>query len=164
MHRLRRSLRSVLNEPVLADRSLDVMAGALWAIYGLWGMSSTISKIPTLDRAASPLYQLIWGGLIGLVALVAAIAAFSTLVPGSTLVRIRKKQAEMWAVSILGGFIGVYPVLIFLEALTGDPARQSIAILSLSYLVVPTWRVYHLVRRIRSLRPEAIPRDRKRRG
>lgn len=164
MQRLRRSVRSVLNDPVLADRRLDVMAGTLWAIYGLWGMSSTIAKIPTLDRTASPLYQLVWGALIGLVALVAAIAAFSTLVPGSTLVRIRKKQTEMWAVSILGGFIAVYPVLIFLEAFTGDPARQSIAFLSLSYLVVPTWRVDHLVRRIRSLRPKVIPRDRKRLG
>lgn len=151
--------RARVNEPLIADRSLDLMVMILWAIYGTWGITSTLAKIPTLDKVANPVYAIGWGAAIGVTAWVAAIAATSVFFSRNHCLkaRIRKKQGEMWAVCILAGLVSVYPALLLIQGFVqGDTARQPLAVLALSYLAVPTWRAFHLTKRIRALRVQLL--------
>jgi len=147
-----RRLRERILEPVIVDRGVDVMAFTLWVIYGAWGAVSTLAHMPTLTDAAPPLYSILWGALIGFFALVAAVACVLTFFTATPAGRLWKKRAEMTAVCLMGGLIAVYPALLFVRAIVDhDADRAAIAVLGLSYLVVPTWRIRHLTKRIRAL-------------
>lgn len=140
-------------DPVIADRTVDLMAIAYWFCFSGWGVASTIAGIPTITNATTPLYELVWGGTVGLLSFIACAAAASTFVNSrTTMARIRKKQTEIWAVSMLAGCIAVYPILIGVAALGGDADRIATFFVSVSFLIFPTWRVRHLYYRIRELR------------
>jgi hypothetical protein len=153
-----RSLTSTLHDPVVTDRSVDLMAAVLWACYAGWGIVSVVTGLPTIASATTPVYEVFWGGSIGALGAVASAAAISTLVNTTSVdLRIRKKVIELTSVSILAGFVSVYPVFIIAAAFGGDPARAATIPVALSYLVVPTWRVRLLFLRIRALRATLGP-------
>ena len=148
-----RRIKYRMGEPIVVDRSLDVMVILLWATYGTWGILAAIGGISTLDNLLGIGYSVFWGAAIGLSGWVAALAAMSVFVAVSTeRARIYKKQVERWAVSILGGLISVYPILSTVRAISGDVESYDNAALGWSYLVVITWRIVHLVKRIRALK------------
>lgn len=148
-----RNLRKRLDEPIIADRSVDLMAAAFWFCIAGWGISSTIAGIPTISAATTPLYELLWGATIGVTASVAFAAAASMFLNSTSVqARIKKKTTEFTAVCILAGFMSVYPILLFTAALGGDTNRIALTFVGLSFLAVPTWRARHLYRRIAKLR------------
>jgi hypothetical protein len=147
-----------ISDPVIADRSLDLMAVVYWACYAGWGMSATIAGIPTIADTATRLYELIWGGSIGILSFVAFLAAARTfLTTVEVHARIRNKVTELAATSMLAGFISVYPLFLIGAALSGDGSRIAASFLAVSYLIFPTWRVRHLYKRIRALRTIPSP-------
>lgn len=138
--------------PLLTDHRMDVMAMTMWLLYGTWGILSTLAGVTILKDIAD-VYPILWGAAIGLSALAALISSFNTFMaaPQSVAARIKWKRREMIAVSLMLGFIAIYPVLMFVSLFNGNP-RPDLLVLSLSYLVVPWWRVGHLASRIAQLR------------
>ena len=146
-------LPDAFKEPVIADRTLDALAIFTWMCLAGWGIASTLTGIPSITNASTPLYEVLWGGSVGICALVAAAAAASTFITSPNVsVRVRKKRIESWSVSILAGFIAVYPITVGSAALAGDTDRIATFFVALSFLGFPTWRVRHLYYRIRKLR------------
>lgn len=144
---------SRIKDPVLTDRSVDLMAALYWLCFAGWGISSTIYGLSTVSRGVTEMYQLIWGAAIGALAITASIAAFSMFFNSHTVqTRIRKKVTELVTVCLLSGLVAVYPILLATAALGGDLTRVAPLFAAASYLIFPTWRVRHLAFRIRKLR------------
>lgn len=143
-------------EPLVADRTLDVMAAAFWLAYAGWGIASTITGLAPITDAGGNTYRLFWGAAIGGFSLAAAFACIITFIGSRTLqTRIRKKVTELISVCALTGFVSVYPLVVILEVIGGEMGRLAPAFLALSFVIFPTWRVRHLFLRIRKLREVA---------
>lgn len=141
-------------EPLLTDHRVDLMSMSLWLLLGLWGVLSTVATVTVL-KDVSQYYPAFWGTAIGLAGLTAFVGAINTFSqpPLALLNRIKWKRVEMIAVSVLLGLIVVYPILMFINMFDGkDTPRPDLFFLSLTYLVVPIWRVGHLASRIAQLR------------
>lgn len=141
-------------EPLLTDHRVDIMSMTLWLLLGLWGVLSTFNNA-TILKDVSDLYPLVWGCSIGVAALVATIAALNTFSAPPTAIplRIKWKRTEMIAVAIMLGLIVIYPALMFYNMFDGkDAPRPDLFFLSLTYTIVPLWRVGHLASRIAQLR------------
>jgi hypothetical protein len=145
-----------VRDPILADRSLDLMTAAFWLCIAGWGISSAIAGLPAIGQMAGKEYELFWGGILGIVCGVAFTACISTFyITPNIQHRITRKRVEMTSGSLAGGLIAVYPALVILAVIEGDSSRISAIFLALSFLIVPTWRVRHLYGRIRKLREVA---------
>lgn len=141
-------------EPLLTDHRIDVMSMTMWLLLGLWGVLSTVASVTVL-KDISEAYPIVWGSAIGVAALAAFIFALNTFATPPSLIpaRIKWKRAEMISVGVLVGLIIVYPALMFISLFDGlDPVRPDLFALSLTYLVVPLWRIGHLAARIAQLR------------
>jgi hypothetical protein len=142
-----------LRDPVIADRTVDLMAAAYWLCYAGWGIASTIAGLNTVTNASSLAYTDFWGGSIGVLGLVAFVATVGTFVNSRDIeMRIRKKVAELVCVCILGGFVSLYPLLLLIAAIGGDATRIAPFFAAVSYVIFPMWRVRHLFFRISKLR------------
>lgn len=147
-----------LRDPILADRSLDLMSAAFWFFLSVWGIASCLTGLGTITESIGDAGRIIWGGCVGVLCSGAFAASMSTfLTQPNLLARIRRKKIEMLFGSLAGGFISVYPA--FLAAawiFQGDFTRFAPMWAALVYLVIPTWRVRHLYHRISSLRQIAL--------
>lgn len=142
-----------VRDPIIADRSLDLMAAAFWGCLSIWGLSSALTGLVTVGSALGKWYEIIWGGSIGILCVVAFTCAISTFFTNPRIMlRIRRKKIEMLFGSLAGGFISVYPALMLLAVVEGDTSRFAPFWAALVYLVIPTWRVRHLYHRIAKLR------------
>lgn len=142
-----------LNEPIMVDHGIDVMAGCMWLLYGVWGILASLAKLITLTQVVGTDYTIPWSATIAACSLVAGLAAVSTVTRVSVFSLILRKQIELWTVCILGGLISVYPVLLIVRAVfESEPSIYAQVALALSLVVFPTWRIRHLVKRIRGLR------------
>jgi hypothetical protein len=142
-----------INEPVVVDRGIDLLAAMLWLMYGLWGVFAVSAHIETLSRVVTTDYTIPWGAAIAALALAGSMAAFSTLKFGATPVRIFKKQIELWCVSMLGPLITLYPALLLIRVCS-HPGFEVLSqfVLALTLIMFPVWRIRNLVKRIRGLR------------
>lgn len=141
-------------EPLITDHRIDLMSMTMWLLLGLWGVLSTVANVTVL-KDVSNVYPIVWGSAIGLASLCAFIFALNTFSCPPSLIpqRIKWKRAEMIADSVLVGLIIIYPALMFLNMFDGkDTPRPDLFVLSLTYLVVPMWRIGHLASRIAGLR------------
>lgn len=127
---------------------IDVAAAAYWGIYALWGLLASILGIATITQTVGSAYNFLWSGAIGTLCTVACIAAVSLFFETGRLTNVVKKQVELWAVRLLSCIIFVYPILLFITAISGDTNRAPTAVLSLSYLIFPLYRTYVLKKRI----------------
>lgn len=136
-------------DPVVTNRWIEVAFVILWAIYGTWGVMSLLSGIPTLADATQSWYQVLWSGAVGILsytAMIFAVSVFFGVKPSP----VTKKQFERGSVIALTAFIAIYPALLTIAAFEGDTDRIATAILALSYLVFPVFRVYMLTQKIKS--------------
>jgi hypothetical protein len=146
-------LPKLFRDPVLADRTVDLMAAAAWLCFAGWGISSAFAGLATVEQATSPQYLAFWGIIIGTLASVAFTATVMTFFPSrSVRQRIQRKSVELAAVSLLAGFISLYPIFLLIAAIGGDHMRIAPFFLGVQFLILPTWRVRHLFIRIRKLR------------
>lgn len=138
-------------EVVVADHRIDILSLAMWFLMGTWGILSTVQQVTILNQAID-WYPIVWGSLIGVLALVAFIGCMMIFVvlPTDYNARIRWKRLELAAVSCLVCVAGVYPGLMVID-LFGDTPRPDLTALSLTYLLVPIWRIGHLRSRIQNL-------------
>lgn len=137
------------SSPLIVDRWQDVTYAALWAIYGAWGLAVLFKGLPTLTQMTPGWYQVVWSGAIGILSVIACLSAVS-LFFHSKISFITKKKVERAAVIALGAFISLYPALLFYSAFGGDSDRVGSAVLSLSYLLFPAYRIYQLNQRIKA--------------
>lgn len=137
------------HSPLIIDRWIDVVYGLFWSIYGAWGLTTLIVGLPTLTAASPDWYRVIWSGSVGILSAIAGIAAIS-LFFDTKVGFITKKKIERGAVIALGAFITLYPVLLFSSWFGGDTDRAAAAVLSLSYLLFPAYRIYLLNQRIKA--------------
>lgn len=148
-----RTLLAKFREPVVADRSIDLMAAGFWLCFAGWGVASTIAGLPTISISTTSTYELFWGASIASLSLIALMATSSTFCNSKNVAtRIRKKLIELVSVSMLAGFVAVYPILLFTMVWHGDLDRVASVFSASSFLIFPTWRVRHLYFRIRKLR------------
>lgn len=142
-----------VRDPIVADRSIDLMAAAFWFCISAWGLSAAITGLPTIYNSLGEFYLMIWGAAIGILCTIAFYGAISTFFSNPIInIRIKRKKVEMIVAGVAGGFIAVYPGLLLVSVIAGDWDRFSIFFASLAFLVVPTWRVRHLYHRIAKLR------------
>lgn len=143
-----------LRDPILADRSLDLMCAAFWLFLSVWGMTATITGIQTVNDSTGDWYEKVWGAAIGITCLTAFTCSVMTFLFNNPNIthRIQVKRTEMIAGSMAGGFIAVYPAVLAIAVFGGDWSRFAPLWASLVYLVIPTWRTRHLYHRIAKLR------------
>ncbi|MDQ7877380.1 hypothetical protein Q9R08_05250 [Microbacterium sp. QXD-8] len=149
-----------VNEPVITDRSVDLVFVAYWLCFTWWGVASLIAGVPTIQNSTTAVYELWWGGSITGLSFIAALAAASTFISTTDVKkRARRKTIEMSAVLMLTGFLFVYPMLLIVAAAQGDQGRVAIVALGFQYLLFPAWRARHLFKRIRALRELHVPTE-----
>lgn len=138
-------------EAVIADHRIDIMSMMMWLLLGTWGILSTVQQVTILKETIN-WYPVVWGSSIATLCLLAFIGVLMIfMVPHNDYrSRIQWKQLELTAVSILACVIAVYPVLMF-KGLFDDSPRPDLFVLSLTYLIVPIWRIGHLRSRIANL-------------
>jgi hypothetical protein len=144
-------LRLILHpgDPLIVNRWIEIAFILLWLIYGTWGVMSLLNGIPTIVDTTQPWYQVVWSGAVGVLSYITAalaISSFFNLGPPP----IVKKQLERGSVIALIGFVAIYPALLAIAAFEGDTDRIPAAILSLSYLIFPVYRVYALTQKIKT--------------
>lgn len=142
-------LRVTPFSPLILDRWLDVAFAVLWGVYACWGITTLIVGLPTITINTPEWYSTVWAGSVGSLAALAFLACLSLFFAGRPNF-ILKKKIERGAVICLIAFILVYPVLLFAASREGDTDRTSLAVLSVSYIVFPVYRVYVLNKRIKA--------------
>lgn len=139
------------SDPLLLDRSIDVFFAGVWALYAAWGLSASILGVATITDAVSPVYTFLWALSIGVLSSVACLSAISLFFDLGTRLRPPvKKRVELWAVRVLACIVGVYPVLLVIAAVSGDPNRGPSAVLAFLYVLIPYFRGRMLRKRIRN--------------
>lgn len=142
-----------VRDPIIADRSLDLMTAAFWLLLSIWGIATTMTGITTVTDATGEWYEKVWGGTIALLCLTCFTTSVATFFNNPNIThRINLKRIEMVSCSVVAGFIAVYPALLFIAVLGGDWGRFAPFWATLVYLVVPVWRTRHLYYRIAKLR------------
>lgn len=148
-----RKLLGRIEEPVIADRSVDLLAAGVWLSVSLWGLWSFILGLPTISIVTSPLYESVWGLAVFASAAVASLAAFFTFIPTNNMLRrIARKRTEFGALCIVLGFGIVYPAFLLILSLGGDLNRVAAFWGSLPLMFFCAWRLRHLYKRIGTLR------------
>lgn len=142
-----------VRDPIIADRSLDLMAAAWWFMIGAWGLTSAITGLPTIGNAVGPMIETAWAFFTGVTCMFAFSGAMSTFfITPNIQDRIKRKRFEMNSAAVAGGFILAYPLLVFQAVVEGDLSRLSTFFLASAAMIIPTWRVRHLYHRIRRLK------------
>lgn len=142
-----------LNEPVMADKSIDAQAALVWFAVAMWGFWAVITGVATITLATNHVYESVWGISIFISAAIAGGAAAATFIPTTNILnRIRRKRVEFGALCVLLGFLAVYPALLLVLSLAGDWARVAPFYGSLPVVIFGVWRLRHLYRRMSLLR------------
>lgn len=139
------------NEPLVADRWLDVAYIALWLFYAAWGGVIGIFGLPTITDVTPRWYFIAWATSIGVLSLIAGVSGLLVFFR-TQMDQISKKMTEKWAVTILCCFIGLYPIIATWRAFDGDPFRIGTAIAAWTYLFFPLYRVHLLKLKISAIR------------
>jgi len=147
-----------LREPIVTDRSVDLLASLAWACFAWWGLASVLVGIPSISSESTPLYEAIWGGWIGVTSLIASLSAFSTFFHFKRITRAFKKKAERLATLLMLVGVVVYPSVIITKAFY-DPNYVAVAGIAVFYTLLPIWRALHLSSRIRTLKELAPNND-----
>lgn len=148
-----KAARGAVHDPIKTDRSIDVTCVRIWVCYALFGIFTITQNASVFRRSGTPeFYQTIWGGGIGLFAAVAAAAgAVSFFVPHTRYdQRILIKRLESFALLAFMGLVVVYPIVLAFHGGAAGP-RWDIFWVSISYMLLPYWRVKHLSSRINQL-------------
>ena len=149
---LRCRISDKLSDPVMADRSMDLMSAVVWLSMAAWGVAAVITGIPTITMSTNPFYEIVWGVTLAIVGTIAGVAALSTFwFTADITLRIRRKRTEFASLMVLLGFTTVYPILLFVLALLGDTDRVASVFAAIPYMAVPAWRLRHLWKRIKKL-------------
>lgn len=142
-----------LNEPVMADKSIDAEAALVWFAASLWGFWAVIAGVATITLATNSVYESIWGISIFISGAIAGGSASATFIPTSNILqRIKRKRVEFGALCVLLGFLSVYPALLLVLSLAGDWSRVAPFYGSLPLVIFAVWRLRHLYRRMSLLR------------
>lgn len=145
--------RAKVDEPVITDRSVDLVFVAYWLCFTWWGVASLLAGVPTIEKSTTAIYEVWWGASITGLSFVAAVAAAVMFIPSTDVrVRMRRKTVEMCTALVLAGFLIVYPMLLTMAAIEGDRGRVANIALGVQYLLFPAWRARHLFKRIRKLK------------
>lgn len=148
-----KAAREAVHDPIKDDRSIDVTCGRIWVCYALFGIFTITQNASVFGRTGTPeFYQTIWGGGIGLFAAVAAASGLGAFFIPHTRYdrRILIKRLESFALLAFMGLVVLYPITLAFYG-GADGSRWDIFWVSISYLMLPYWRVKHLSRRIKQL-------------
>lgn len=148
-----KAAREAVHDPIKTDRSIDVTSGRIWVCYALFGIFTITQNASVFGRTGTPeFYQTLWGGGTGLFAAIAAAASFgSFLIPHARYDRrIAVKRIESFALLAFMGLVVLYPITLAFYGGAAGP-RWDIFWVSVSYLMLPYWRVKHLNSRIKQL-------------
>jgi len=144
------------SDPLITDRWLDVAYVVYWLIFGLWGITSLLFGLPTVQMLTTDWYQTTWSGCIGVLASLAGVLALLVFIDTPRLKQVTKKRAEFATVAVLVVFVFVYPVLLVVRAADGETSRVgAAAVLAVSYFVFPILRLHLL--RVRIKRMKVVP-------
>lgn len=141
------------HDPLIIDRKLDIAFLILWALYGGWGWAGAIVNTTILDIPIT-FYPTIWAAVIGFSSTAAALIVTASFFIRSDQYkeRILHKRLEVAAVGLMVMFITVHPVNEIVGLAAGTPHRPDSAILALSYLVMPAFRILLQLERIQKIK------------
>lgn len=150
MRKAKRFVRLVSpSDPLVVRREFDLFFMLGYVIYAAWGFLAAYFGVKTVSDSLGDSFNFGW--TLG----IAILSTFCLIMAASVWFRtamrqVTKKRIELVAVILLSFAVVIYPIYISLAALTGDENRIPNAVLSLIYLLVPAWRIRHLILRIKS--------------
>lgn len=126
--------------PVLVDNSLNRAFALKYAIYAAFGVSGVITHIPSLSIFAGEAAASILAGIVAVSGALASVAAWNGVKQGVWVKR------ELYATIILVVFVAVYDAALVILTILGIGDRVNLAIIATALLVMPTWKIRHLLR------------------
>lgn len=129
--------------PVLTDSSLDRAFSVKYGIYALFGLSGLLTHIPSIAKFAGEWAAMVLSSIVMLAGVIAAVAAWNSAHHP------RWMRAEFFATITLVTFVAMYDIALIFLATQGDVNRINLAIIASALLVMPIWRIRHLMKQIR---------------
>jgi hypothetical protein len=129
--------KSLLEEVPARFRSLyTIVLPVKYFIFFLFGVFGVIyQNAPTLAKVTSESYVDIWTLVVGAAALVCLLGLAA-----------RRAQAELYATIILVVTLASYPLSLIWVGIGGDLEKLDLGIGLFVFLVLPTWRIFDIVR------------------
>lgn len=128
--------------PMLVDNMLNMALALIYFIFAMFGLiGSTIDTIPPLYQVAGEIPSRILGAVVFMSGLVAGTAALHGLVNRHW------ERWEFYSTATLVTFMAVHVAALFYLAIGDDPTRLTYAVVSLSFLVMPTWKIIYILKK-----------------
>lgn len=139
------------SDPLLTSRWLDVTCAVMWALYLVYALATLISPLQTFELAGAPdWYAFVWSIGVAGTAGTATLAAHWMFYDGRVGL-LFKKRLERDALTAFMAFMVLYGLLLVDVVIHGSIARLAQIVIVALALPLPTFRVFHLRRRIRAL-------------
>ena len=126
--------------PVLVDNSLNRALSLKYAIYAAFGLSGVITHIPSLAIVAGEAAASLLAGIVMVSGILASISAWHSVEQGVWIKR------ELYATIVLVTFVGVYDIALIALTFLGVGDRLNLAIIAAALLVMPSWRIKHILK------------------
>ena len=131
-----------MREPVLVDSSLHRAFSALYAVYVVTGILAAFTLPPSLESVGGPELTRFW--ILGL-AVTSATSLFFSL-------NEKRERREMISTILLLACLAIYSAAILIYGFGAwDLNRLMIGTFTLSFLVLPLWRVQWFFRKYRTV-------------
>lgn len=135
------STRPTRQVPVLVDNSLNRAFALKYAIYAAFGVSGLLVGVPSFAAISSQLVAFVLAGVVAISSILASISVWHSVVGGIWVKR------ELYATIVMITFVGFYDAALFyLTIFEGSSERTSAAVISLALIVLPIWRIRHILR------------------
>lgn len=129
-----------MKRPVLLDSSVKRAFIIMYLMYALWGAAAFFYGIQTINLVAGNVIDDVWALIVCLISTLAATSA-----------GVGRDKFEAYVTAIWIGFVLIYPcTLIYRVFVLGDLAAFAAIFLGIGYLVIPSWRFFFLIRRVRA--------------
>jgi hypothetical protein len=132
-----------MREPVLVDSSLHRAFTALYGVYVATGILAAFTLPPSLESVGGPELTRMW--IVGL-AITSATSLWFSL-------NEKRERKEMISTTLLIGCLAIYSAAILIYGFAAwDLNRLVVGTFTLSFLVLPLWRVQWFYRKYRTVR------------
>lgn len=140
-------MHSKVTAPVLTDKTLDLAFAVKYFIFSVFGAVGAASTVPAISVVGGAVYELFWTISIFLVSLAATALVLYNLFHQPT--KWNTIKLEFYTTIGVVFLVGTYSGALITLALQGSDTRYSLAVISLSLLVFPVWRLRQLWKKLK---------------
>lgn len=131
-------------QPVLTDSSLNIALSIKYIIFATFGVSGTLSAIPSVTEVAGVAAAQALGVGIGIFGVLAAIATIRAVKSAGW------EKAELYLTIALVSFVSMYNACLIYLTVQGVGDRANLAIIATALLVMPVWRILSIIKKLRN--------------